>query len=200
MTFIPVTPITQTSSHSRSDYHSDDKFVLSQSLLFPDYIASLDDVSRTLQQLISVIDGHKSHLDGTYQRYIKYRQNTEEQRLSWQIFNSHICHFQKSFIKLLIYINNEEWMNLSGEIETYTPCNWVKLPKLTSTSDAGVCKRLLQYNPVGSLSNAISDYDLVNSSCVEELGDLARKVSTISKTIARKYWNEKVEKLISKRG
>src|SRR5256885_1420992 len=87
-----------------SDNSESDDFILSQPLLFPDYVPSLDVLKSDLEDFIMEIEVLKERVQKTYNLYLTYRNDTEEEGLSRQIFYDHIRNLQKAFMSLLGYI------------------------------------------------------------------------------------------------
>jgi hypothetical protein len=99
-----------------SDLSDDsDEFILDQSLLFPHYVPDLDVVKSDLENFIAEVEVLKGRLQKTYDLYLTYRNDTEEEGLSKQIFYDHIRHLQKVFMSLLGYIKNGRRVTFTEE-------------------------------------------------------------------------------------
>jgi hypothetical protein len=139
----------------------------------------LNPVARGFKELVVELELHKELFDNTYLRYTNYAEDSEEQRLSWEIMNAHFRHFQNSFISFLKYIKHD-LATASTDIKS-TNC----MTTDTEESRISACHRLIQYDFHGSNSKS-------EATSVDELVSLVHAVAEVSKNLLTRYWDELV--------
>ena len=190
MTVVPETMSNGSLEVSNSGSSAPAPFVSSQSELFADDTASLDHVAKTLEQFVADLNLHKSRIEDTYQRFIKYSQESEERQLSSEIFNAHFRHFKDTFVKFLKYIKYEHLTSTSGNPKSEVPLEAVKTIDSFEDSEFTACQKLLQYS---------DKEDTCEKVCFVRVGELVGLVCTvceISKGFARRYWDQEVHSLL----
>ena len=171
--------------------------ILTQSELIPEYISSLDFISKALEDHIADLELCKSRIMDTFERYMTYIERSQEQQISWHIFNQHIDKFQRSFLKLLEFIDHKELTHVVSA-ESLKALAWSESrPPPCSVfegTEIRACHRFLQYNPDSRSCNASEKgAEDVFTTCATELVGLVRTVCQASKTLATAYWDEQIQ-------
>lgn len=172
-------------------------FSLTQSELFPEYISSLDFISKALEGCIADLELCKSRIMDTFARYMTYIERSQEQQISWHIFNQHIDKFQRSFLRLLEFIDHKELTHVVSA-ESLKALAWSKSRPSPCLVFEGTgiraCHRFLQYNPdLRSCNTSEKGVEEVFTTCATELVGLVRTVCQESKTLATAYWDEQMQ-------
>ena len=173
-----------------SDNSDSDEFILSQPLLFPDYVPSLDVVKRDLEDFIMEIEVLKERIQKTYELFVTYRNDTEEEGLSKQIFYDHIRHLQEAFISLLGYIKEGSRVRFT-EVQRSDQDIIISLLGGAEAFDGeskAIARRFLELSlPRHSYTGTTSTEE--QPPTINELLVMACKISAISRREARAYWD-----------
>lgn len=142
------------------------------------------------QGFIAQLDHHRSLIQSTWLRYYDYHENTEEKRLSRQIFDQHVRHFKETFSKFVKYLfdargleycKNESrcpestFSRLLGNLESEDYCSGITL------AYRDICLELLGFEE--------SSTTLEGTIPVPRVVDLVHNAHAISKDLAIRHWN-----------
>jgi hypothetical protein len=119
-----------------------------------------------------------------YQSYIK---RSEEQRLSFQIFNSHVRHFHEALVKFLEHAHFELPLlkGLGNEGKGLNPREWHEFTiGKTRMSKEEALNEFLLYNPkISVLGEMDSDQERINTTCVSELTNLMGEIEEFAESV-----------------
>jgi hypothetical protein len=137
--------------------------------------------------VLSDLQRFRTYAENTRVRYSEFLKQSEEQRLSFQIFNSHVRQFHEAFVKFLKHARLEK--SLSRELEHekgLNPLEWYQLhfgKPIVSAEDA--CRYFLLYNPKGSFfsQRESPEHEEIYSACVSELTNLISRIEDFAEHV-----------------
>lgn len=170
-------------------------------ILFPEPVSNLSteisqpssemeaSLATALRDFVAQLDHHKFLIQNTFLRYNTYQDTTEEKRISKEIFDQHVRHFNEAFRKFGKYLFDTRGLRchkddsvcsesvfscLLADLERQEDCSGITLAYMD------ICLEILDFKGSEAEGQQMS---------VSRVVELVHSAHAISKDLAIRHWN-----------